>query len=140
VKMEGFGVEVDVPQGWDGEIYRRADVPDHAAGAVALPVVHLANFPLPGDQGDYGSGAVERMGPGNILVVLAEFEPEAVDTALFSATGIPTVRAEDFGPDRLQRTIPGQSGVQYFFNHQGRAFCLYVVLGSMDVATNWFPR
>jgi hypothetical protein len=26
--------------------------------------------------------------------------------------------------------MPGQSGLQRFFTHNGRAFCLYVVLGS----------
>jgi hypothetical protein len=30
----------------------------------------------------------------------------------------------------LQRLIPGQSGVQRFFSERGRAFCLYVVIGS----------
>jgi hypothetical protein len=32
----------------------------------------------------------------------------------------------------LQRITPGQSGAQYFYNEAGRAFCLYVVLGSHD--------
>ena len=30
----------------------------------------------------------------------------------------------------MQRTLSGQSGRQIFFNESGRAFCLYVVLGS----------
>jgi hypothetical protein len=30
----------------------------------------------------------------------------------------------------MQRAIRGQAGVQRFFNDQGRAFCLYVVIGS----------
>ena len=30
----------------------------------------------------------------------------------------------------LQRTLRGQAGVQRFFHEAGRAFCLYVVLGS----------
>jgi hypothetical protein len=40
------------------------------------------------------------------------------------------VTPADFSPAQLQRTIPGQSGTQYFFSEGGRAFCLYVVLGS----------
>ena len=35
-----------------------------------------------------------------------------------------------FSPASLQRGIPGQAGVQQFFNQSGRAFCLYAVLGS----------
>jgi hypothetical protein len=30
----------------------------------------------------------------------------------------------------MQRPLPGQSGAQFFFTEAGRAFCLYVVLGS----------
>jgi hypothetical protein len=91
--------------------------------------MHLSNFALPADRGDYGSGAVEIMGSDNILVVLVEFDPESASKALFATQGIPRVRAEDFAPDQMQRPLPGQSGVQYFFNHGGRAFCLYVALG-----------
>ena len=40
-------------------------------------------------------------------------------------------RADDFNPNVLQRAIRGQAGVQRFFQEAGRAFCLYVVLGSL---------
>ncbi len=35
-----------------------------------------------------------------------------------------------FHPNQLQRILPGQAGLQVFFTFQGRAFCLYVVIGS----------
>lgn len=127
--MRLHGLEVEVPQGWDGEIYRRSDVPDPQGGE-SLPVVHLANFPLPGDRGDFGSGAVERMRFDNVFVALAEFGPESVGTTLFSASGVPTIDPSDFDPNQMQRPLAGQSGAQYFFTHQGRAFVLYVALGS----------
>jgi uncharacterized surface protein with fasciclin (FAS1) repeats len=41
-----------------------------------------------------------------------------------------SLAADDFSPSVLQRTIRGQAGVQQFFQDSGRAFCLYVVLGS----------
>jgi hypothetical protein len=63
-------------------------------------------------------------------VSLFEFEPEATGTALFSTRGRPRLTPADFAPSQMQRTLPGQSGVQHFFSEQGRAFCLYVVLGS----------
>jgi hypothetical protein len=133
MKMSSQGIGVDVPQGWDGEIYRRSGGfrPQGVGPAEATsPVMHLGNFPLPAGRGDYGSGAVEVMKADNILIVLFEFDRASAGTALFARSGIPRVAAEDFAPDQMQRPILGQSGAQYFFNHQGRAFCLYVALGS----------
>lgn len=94
------------------------------------PVTHLANFPLPPIRGDYGSGAVERMGPTDILVCLVEFDAEAAATELFATTGIPEFTAGDFSPNTMQRTIAGMCGAQAFFTVAGRAFSAYVVLGS----------
>jgi hypothetical protein len=36
--------------------------------------------------------------------------------------------------------LPGQSGLQQFFTHRGRAFCLYVVLGSHIDRAEVLPR
>ena len=134
MKMRSQGMEVDVPQGWDGEIYQRGGGfrPQGAGGPAEMssPVMHLGNFPLPAERGDYGSGAVEVMKADNILIVLFEFDRASVGTALFAESGIPSVTPEDFAPDQMQRPLPGQSGAQHFFNHRGRAFCLYVALGS----------
>jgi hypothetical protein len=131
MRMQSHGIDVDVPQGWDGEIYRRSTGIQMQSGdeARANPVLHLSNFPLPAERGDFGSGAVEIMRTDSIFVALCEFDRESVGKALFSATGIPQVVADDFAPHQMQRPIQGQSGVQYFFNHGGRAFCLYVALG-----------
>ena len=133
MRMSSNGIDVDVPQGWDAEIFRRkalaarrpADGPEETT-----PVLHMANFALPPARGDFGSGAVEIMRSENVLVVLFEYEPEAAVTALFSSSGIPDVNPDDFSPSRMQRHIEGQSGAQYFFNLGGRAFCLYIALGS----------
>ena len=66
----------------------------------------------------------------DIFVALVEFEPEAASTPLFSHRGIPRFGVNDFSPHTMQRTIAGMCGAQAFFNRNGRAFCLYVVLGS----------
>jgi hypothetical protein len=124
--VRAHGIAVAPPPAWDARIYRR--VPDE--GERTFPVLHAANFPLPQHRGDYGSGAVERMGSRDVLVVLFEHEPEATATPLFARQGIPTLHPDDFSPRALQRTLRGQSGCQYFFSHRGRAFCLYVVLGA----------
>jgi hypothetical protein len=142
-KLRGHDLGCTLPAGWDGRITVRGDGAPEAfrmAGGHELftahpqPVVHLANFALPEERGDFGSGAVELMGERDVLVVLFEYEPEAAGTALFKASGIPrTLTAADFDPTVLRRGIAGQAGYQAFFNEAGRAFCLYVVLGS---ATN----
>lgn len=137
--LQAGGVDIALPRGWEGEIYNRAPVVDgrslQTPGAtnpdeVARNVIHVANFALPAERGDFGSGAVEIMNSGAILIVLFEHGPESVDTPLFARTGIPVLTPEEFDPQQMQRTLSGQSGRQIFFNANGRAFCLYVVLGA----------
>ena len=132
MRMRSEGIEVEVPPGWDGEIYRRSSgiTAQSGPGDHSRPVLHMANFPLPSERGDFGSGAVELMRSDDLLVVLFEYGPESVGSALFSAQGMPIVSAGDFDPNAMQRPLPGQSGAQYFFSVGGRAFCLYVALGS----------
>ncbi len=138
--IRGHGIDVGLPAGWDGRISVRADgAPEAAVTASGTrvatlrsrPVAHLANFGLPADRGDFGSGAVELMGDQDVFVVLFEHEPDATATALFRAEGFPrTLTFRDFDPATLRRGIAGQSAHQAFFQESGRAFCLYVVLGA----------
>jgi hypothetical protein len=139
------GLSVDLPAGWEGEIYVRSAVPAAAPAANgaappavgrAQPVLQLADFALPRTRGDFGGGAVELMGPRNLFVSLFEHGPGSVGTPLFASHRVPwPVSPSDFGPDRLQRPRPGQAGGQWFFTTEGRAFCLYVVLGSYALRT-----
>lgn len=151
MKLTGHGIAAGLPRGWEGAIVRQSPVNlagsrfysmreegEPADGALAgatvlesLPVVHLANFPLPADRGDFGSGAVDVMAASDVFVSLLEYGPENVGTPLFSRAGIPTaLHTDQFHPLSLQRTLPGQAGYQEFFTTGGRAFCLYVVLGN----------
>lgn len=127
--MDAHGLRIKAPAAWDVRIYRRSQE-GLPAEERTYPIVHAATFPLPATRGDFGSGAVELMRPSDVLVVLLEQDREATRTRLFSSQGVPTVQAGDFSPNQLQRTLRGQSGVQYFFQTAGRAFCLYVVIGS----------
>ncbi len=131
------GVSVGLPTGWEGEIFNRApELGGRSLGGpaadteIARNVIHLANFALPAERGDFGSGAVELMSTGAVLVILFEHGPESVDTPLFARSGVPQLTADEFHPQQMQRTLSGQSGRQVFFNVAGRAFCLYVVLGA----------
>ncbi|MCC5953408.1 MAG: hypothetical protein JJU45_15050 [Acidimicrobiia bacterium] len=133
MRISSEGLAADAPDGWEGEIYVRPPEPasfGRAAGT-PVPVLHLANFALPAQRGDYGGGAVELMGRGDLFISLLEHDPAEADTALFALRRVPwPLRESDFAPQQMQRTIAGQSGCQRFFSVRGRAFCLYVVLGS----------
>ena len=126
-RLTANGVEVVVRDGWEVEFSELRARP----GASVRSLVHLANFALPVERGDYGSGAVETMDAGGIFIVLMEFDSTSARTAMFSGGEVPRdLVADDFSPEALQRRLSGQSGAQRFFRIGERAFGLYVVLGS----------
>jgi hypothetical protein len=138
-QLRGHEVACTLPAGWDGRITVRNDGAPEAfrSGPLDLfvarpqPVVHLANFGLPEERGDFGSGAVELMGTRDVFMVLFEYEPESATQALFRRKGMPRkLSTNAFDGSMLRQGLPGQVGYQTFFNEAGRAFCLYVVLGN----------
>ncbi|MEO7573905.1 MAG: hypothetical protein ABIX10_15865 [Acidimicrobiales bacterium] len=136
--MEDAGIRIDMDPGWEGQIRRRTPgLAASAADRARVPpppiggaVVHLANFPLPAEVGDFGGGTAEQMRAPHILINLVEYDDASIGSALFAAEGLPRIAPGDFDPATMQRTIDGQSGAQRFFTAAGRPFCLYVVLGS----------
>jgi hypothetical protein len=143
-ELQAHGLTVSTPTGWEGRIFRRADASElrgastdgpvdgapAPATEIVSPVLHVATIPLASDVADYASDAVDQLGPADALVVLKEFDPSETQYPLFAASGLPRDLDPDwFGPAGLQRTLPGQAGLQLFFQEGGRAFCLYVVLG-----------
>jgi hypothetical protein len=148
LELSAYGITAELPPGWEGRIERRAEPAPEArsldgvalTGERTYPIAHLANFPLPPDRGDFGSGAVELMGDGNVFVCLFEYGPESVGTALFARQGMPrTLSPSLFTADQLQRTIRGQAGHQTFFTEGGRAFTLFVVLGNRGRSADLVP-
>jgi hypothetical protein len=139
VRISSFGLAVDVPSGWEARIRRLVQAGD---GFRAHPVLHAADFALPEERGDFGSGAVETMRPSEAFIALIEYDPSSAGTRLFSSdVAMPLqLHTDDFSPQQLQRTIRGQAGKQTFFVDGGRAFCLYVVLGSMANRHHAVPR
>ncbi len=135
--LEAHGIDVRLPAGFEGRIFQRAD---QGAGR-NFPVAQFATFPLPPDVADFGGGAVTMMGPADIFVVLFEYGPESLGTALFERTGMPRrLEPGHFRPYTLRRGIGGQSGTQWFFTEAGRPFTLYVVLGSHARRSSLVPR
>lgn len=142
-ELSAYGLTVDPPAGWEGRIFRRVEAGEARASEVAGPpappgeltfaVVHVATIPLPSDMADYGSDVVSELGADDALVILKEFEPASASQPLFESRGMPRpLDPGAFDPAMLQRRLDGQAGFQAFFNEAGRAFCLYVILGSYD--------
>jgi hypothetical protein len=125
-RLAAYGVAVDVPTGWECRILRRATIGVEQAHTV----VHMANFPLPEQRGDFGGGVTQTMRAPDVFVALFEYGPESRGTRMFAARGLPRLTPEMFSPRRLQRPLPGQVGCQRFFTANDRPFCLYVVAGS----------
>ena len=131
--MQGGGIAVELPAGWDAEIYRRpSDVSTLSSSGTpeqTNAVLHAANFALPEPRGDFGSGAVELMGRSNLLIVLFEYNPADAQTPLFKHVGLPLpLVADEFHPHNMQRARRGLQGCQRFFNTVTRAWSLYVVV------------
>jgi uncharacterized surface protein with fasciclin (FAS1) repeats len=150
-RLTAHGFTLDVPAGWDARIYRRpaadevgaasADGPPAPPGATTHAVVHAATIPMPPDIGDFGSSGVDHLGPNDAFVVVFDHGPAAVGQSLFAREGMPRLlEPGDLDPNVLQRTLPGQSGMQAFFTESGRACCLYVVLGSHSNSRRVVPR
>jgi hypothetical protein len=145
-ELSSHGFAVRVPAGWEAEIYRRE--PDIATSGIAglgaaafgpsaneglhyPPIVHLSTIALPPERGDFGGGALGALTGRDIFISLFEYERRDSANSLFANDGPPwPLSADDFDPSTLRVALPGQTGCQRFFRHRGRAFALYVVLGS----------
>ena len=136
-EIEAHRIRATVPPGWDARIARRS-----AKGEPVeeRPVAHFCTRALPERRGDFGSGAVERLGPDDVLVCLIEYDAASAGSPVFARDGIPRFRSADFSPDSMQRSIPGLCGAQAFFVEAGRPFCAYVVLGSYRGRSQLVPR
>lgn len=138
MRIEAHGIRAELPSGWEGRISRRQPgtttgrrgATAEVVGEDTGPVLHMGNFALPEDRGDFGSRAVDLMGTGHLLVVLVEYGPDSVGTALFpTVSSVPRLTGRMFSSQGLQRVQRGQAGAQRFFTLNGRAFCLYAVAG-----------
>ncbi len=125
--MRVDGLTLRSPAGWETRARRQPAV---RAGVRPSVMLHAMTCPIPADRGDFGSGAVDVLGPDDIFVSLVEMDAAEAGSRLYADRGVPTVSPGEFSPDGTQRPLPGQSGGQWFFSVAGRPFCLFVVLGS----------
>jgi hypothetical protein len=135
-RIHAHGIAADPPRGWDAVIYRR---PPQALGALGrslgaapetpMPILHLANFALPNERGDYGGGVVTAMRTGGVFVSILQHHPAEVAAALFADRPVPwPLAADDVHPNALPRRFEGGAGHQSFFVAAGRPYCLFVAI------------
>jgi hypothetical protein len=123
MRLSAYGIEVDLPSGWEGQIYRRP--------GGGRPILHAGSFALPAGDGDFGSLAVGALGAGSSFVALLEYDPALAGTGLFARRGMPLpLRVAEAHARAMPRAVAGRAAVQRFFTESGRAFCLYVVISA----------
>ena len=98
-ELAAHGIEVTLPTGWEGRVFRRppsgevaasaADGPPAPDGESTHAIVHVATIALPPGMGDFASGAVDRLGPSDAVIVLFEYDPASAGEPLFQAAGHP---------------------------------------------------
>ena len=121
--LEAHGLRVELPRGWSGRVFRRP------AGGATL---HVGNFQLPLEDGEFGDRGTAQMPPTGCFLALAEYVAGAglePGKGLFAPRRIPhTLDPTAFSTAGLAHPRAGQAGTQHFFTAAGRPFCLYVVL------------
>ena len=118
--MQGGGLTLDLPAGWDAEIYRRPSdmsaLSSDGTSEKTNAVLHAANFALPEPRGDFGSGAVEVMQRSNLLIVIFEYNAEDARSALFKHSGLPIpLTVDDFHPPQHATRSQGPTGLTALF-------------------------
>jgi hypothetical protein len=130
VRIAAHEIELELPRGWDGRLYRVAGSP---------PILHAASFALPLQDGDFGSGATAAIPPGGAFLALKEYQPGPrllPGVGLFESRAIPLpLTPGHFHPRALQVGRRGQAGLQHFFTASGRPFCLYAVIETRATAS-----
>jgi hypothetical protein len=120
--LTGYGMSVDLPSGWEGRIYKRPE---------GDPTLHAGNFPLPVEDGDFGSRALAAMGDEGAFLVVTEYDHALAARGLFAqAAPAPLPATSELNAWALMRIRKGQFGIQRFMTIGGRPFCVYVVVGS----------
>jgi hypothetical protein len=135
-RIAAHGIIADPPRGWDAVIYRRPPQEHgavgqalHAPPETPLPILHMGNFALPPERGDYGGDVVPHMRPGGVFVSILEHDPADAASRLFAGRSAPwPLRSDDVHPSALPRRFDGGAGHQAFFVAGGRPYCLFVAI------------
>ncbi len=128
MRLTAHGLEIELPRGWSGRVFRRSD---HIA------TLHAGDFQLPLEDGEFGDRATSTMPAPASFVALTEYEPGSglePGVGLFAPRGLKLpLDPAAFSPRGMAHPKPGQAGMQHFFTGSGRPFCLYVVVSGPRV-------
>jgi hypothetical protein len=121
--LSRYGLQVDLPAGWDGRIGRGA--------------IHAANFPLPNESSRWLQSASTRLGGNDVLVLLFERDhgpgdspPEPPAPEL---EGPLRIEPSDFSP--AYEVVDDDHGHgRRLFSMSGRDFVLFVETGALSPA------
>jgi hypothetical protein len=81
------------------------------------------------------------MSPNGVFVALAEYDPALGGVGLFSPASTPwPFRPADPSRRTMERPRPDRAGLQRFFTVKGRAFSLYLVIGTAGGASDPIKR
>jgi hypothetical protein len=71
MEIAGYGLTLDVPDGWAGRIYQN----EPAGDEITKPIIQAANVPFAiADDDDIASATVMGMGPGGVVISIYELE------------------------------------------------------------------
>jgi hypothetical protein len=121
MRLAGHGISIELPDRWEGRIYRRPG---------GHPILHTGSFRLVHDDADFGTMSIQAMGESDAFMALLEYEGASAGTPLFNEPEIPRpIDASELSPKAFPRRVAGRLGVQRFFTAHGvRPFCLYLVV------------
>jgi hypothetical protein len=122
VILSAHRIHLELPPGWSGRTFSRE----------GLARVQAGDFPLALTDGEFGDQSTGRMPHAGTFLALAEYRAGAglePGRGLFASRKIPLpLDPSGFSATGLAHPRPGQAGMQHFFTHAGRPFCLYVVV------------
>jgi hypothetical protein len=134
--VEAHGIHVDVPPGWNAEIFRFGDgspadgtEPRHMTEEEVRnspPLMHAATVDLPPNRGTYAVGVIDHLGPGDAFVALIDHGEDEASAPVFALPNAPwPLRPDDFDPAEGPVGAPEIAYVQRFFQQSGRALVLF---------------
>jgi len=135
MRLEGFGISVTIPAGWNGRLFDRFDAEPEF---LTNPTLQAGSFTLPSDDGTFGQAAIRRMRVGDVFVVLYEAGgPEIANVGQYSATSLPrSIRADELQPRAAPAPVDGVNGKQWFMTKAGRPWVLYVAARGCSEASS----
>jgi|SRR5690554_4101494 len=137
-KFAAQGIRIDVPDGWEAVDRTPPEAVDD--GSRPAPTLHVSSVLIPEEIASFGGPVAERMTSDDTFMTLIDYGPELAGTPLFASEGLPTLDASMFHRETVLGGLEHQTACQHFFTYEGRAFCLYVILGSHIDRADLIPK